>query len=155
MGICLLFVLLGEIGQAGGLSSASDPCGIYDWKEVKLGGLGLWRVRVASVPGRRGTPPPQGPPPQGPPGEGTIRHGGDGLIERLRSTGTPELRPDPKDPADTLLAFLVEQDIPITDRLGYTKGPFPTNVHYFVLGTGHVGTFPSVPPSYWGAKPVS
>jgi hypothetical protein len=38
------------------------------------------------------------------------------------------------DPVDALLAFLVEHHIPITDHLGYTKGPFPTNAYYYVQG---------------------
>ena len=77
--------------------------------------------------------PSQGPPP---PGEGIIHNDRDRdkLFERLQSTGTPELWLAPGDPVTTLISFLAEHNIPVTDRLGYTKGPFPTNVYYYVLG---------------------
>ena len=55
------------------------------------------------------------------------------LLNHLQATGTAALYLDTGDPVDTLLAFLAEHNIPITDRLGYTKGAFPTDVFYYVM----------------------
>ena len=111
----------GEIGGVGVVASSSGECTRSPWYATTSGTTT-----------------------QGPPGEGTIagtiRHGGDGLIELLRSTVGPQ------GPGKYASCFFGGVEHSNHQSSWLHQGTLSDECA--LLCPGHVGTFPSVPPSY-------